>query len=106
MQVELTKDSEKFLVDLYKVYLDRRKACQSKQEARRFEDGFFDTEKPFSKMHPNDVTDARLELGQTGLLVNYIGGDCELTNPAIIYLENRFKNNLADVLSFLSQFVP
>lgn len=106
MQIEITKDSENFLVNLYKVYIDRRKAQQSKQEARRFEDGFFDAEKPFSKMHPDDVTDARLELGQAGLLKNYIGGDCELTNPAIVYLENRFKNNMSDVLSFLSQFIP
>ena len=106
MQIEITKDSEKLLVDLYKVYLDRRKAQQSKQEAHRFEDGFFETEKPFSKMHPDDVTDSRLELGQANLLTNYIGGDCELTTTAIIYLENRFKNNLTDVLSFLSQFVP
>ena len=106
MGVELTRDAEAMLVALYKVYLSRRKDGQSKQVARYFDDVFFSTQESFSQMNCSDVNDTRLELGQCGLLRNYIGGDCELTTNAIIYLENRFKNNLADVLSFLSQFIP
>ena len=106
MNVEITKDAEKMIVALYKVYLSRRKAGQSKQEARRYEDNYFDITSPFSKMHPADVSDTRLELAQCGLLRVYIGGDCELTDHAIIYLENRFKNGLSDVLSFIAQFIP
>lgn len=106
MSIEITKDAEKMLVALYKVYLSRRKEGHSKQEASYFSDSFFSTEKPFSQENTNDVSDTRLELGQAGLLRNFIGGDCELTKPAVIYLESRFKNGLADVLSFIAQFIP
>lgn len=106
MQVELTRDAERMLVMLYEIYLSRRNGGKSKQEARRFDADFFSTTKPFVSMHRSDISDSRLELGQCGLLRNFIGGDCELTTPAIIYLENRFTNNVVDVLSFLSQFIP
>lgn len=106
MRVEITKDAEKMLVALYRAFLDRRKEGLSKRDARRFEDGYFSREKPFSSMNPADVSDTRMELYQCNLLKIYIGGDCELSDSAIIYLENRFKNGLTDVLSFLAQFIP
>ena len=106
MSIEITKDAEKMLVALYKTYLSRRKNGLSKQEACYFADDYFSTEKPFSEENCNDVNDTRIELGEAGLLRNFIGGDCELTKPAIIYLENRFKNDLTDVLSVLAQFIP
>lgn len=106
MDVEITKDAEKMLVALYKAYLGRRKDGQSKREARRFEDDYFSSASPFSRLHPSDVDDTRLELAQCGLLKVYIGGDCELTDIAIVHLENRFKNGLSDVASFIAQFIP
>ena len=106
MKVEITKDAEKMLVALYRVYLSRRKDGQSKQEARRYNDGYFVETDPFSKMHPTDVSDTQLELAQSGLLKVYIGGDCELTDHAIVYLENRFKNGLNEVIAFITQFIP
>lgn len=106
MDIEMTKDAAKMLGILYKSYMSRRKDGESKRNARRFEDEYFSTEAPFSAMNSSDINDTRLELGCRGLLKNYIAGDCELTDDAIVYLENRFKNGLTDVLSFLSQFVP
>lgn len=106
MAIEITRDAEKMLVSLYNVYLKRRKEGQSKRDARRFDDLFFAQHAPFTEMHRSDVSDTRLELGQNGLLRNYIAGDCELTDAAIYYLENRFKNGLSDVISFLAQFIP
>ncbi len=106
LEVEITKDAEKMLVTLYKVFLNRRKDGQAKRDARRFSDDFFLTEKPFTSMNSADVADSIMELGQNGLLRIYIGGDCDLSDAAIFYLENRFKNGLADTLSFLAQFIP
>lgn len=106
MSIEITNDADKMLGILYKTLLTRRKDGQPKRDARVFEDTYFSSTEPFSKMHSSDVEDARMELGRAGLLKNYIGGDCELTDSAIYYLENRFKNGLADVLSFLAQFIP
>lgn len=106
MIIEITKDGETMLVALYKVYLNRRKDGLPKQTAGYFDDAFFAAEKPFSDMHPSDVTDTKCELYESGLLTLYLDGNCELTTTAIAYLENRFKNNLTEVLSFLSQFIP
>lgn len=106
MAIEITSDADKMLGVLYKTYLSRRKDGQAKRDAREFEDGYFSSTEPFSSMHISDVEDSRMELDRAGLLKNYIGGDCELTDSAIYYLENRFKNGLADVLSFLAQFIP
>lgn len=106
MEIELTKDADKMLSNLYKSFINRRKGGQSKRDARRFTDEYFSTETPFASMNRSDVEDTRLELAHSNLLKNYIGGDCDLTDSALVYLENRFKNGLADVLSFLSQFIP
>ncbi len=104
--IELTKDADKMLCTLYKVFLNRKKEGKSKRESRRFEDSYFIEKDPFLSMNQEDVTDTRLELARNGLMKIYIGGDCDLTDAAIVYLENRFKNGVADVLSFLSQFIP
>lgn len=106
MNVEITKDAEKMLVILYNVFLDRQKSGMSKRDARRFTNDYFLQEKPFAFMCRSDVTDARMELANSNLMSIYMGGDCELTDIAIVYLGNRFKNGLIDVLSFLAQFIP
>lgn len=105
VDVDITKDSEKLLCSLYKVFLDRRKSGEPKRSARRFEDEFFSANEPFASMDPSDVDDSILELHRKGLLKVFIGGDCDLTDDALVYLENRFKNGLVSVLSFLAQFV-
>ena len=106
VNIEITKDSDKMLGFLYKTFLSRRKDGLSKQDARRFSDDFFSKKEPFASMNSSDINDARLELARSGLLKNYIYGDCELTDRAIVYLENRFKNGFAEVVSFLAQFIP
>lgn len=102
----LTKDADKMVCTLYKVFLNHRKEGQSREEARCFEDLFFIQEKPFSTMNRQDVSDLQLELARANYIKRNIMGDCKLTDIAIIDLENRFKNGVADVLSFLSQFIP
>jgi hypothetical protein len=46
-----------------------------------------------------------LELGQKKYLKIYITGDFEITNQAIIYMENRFKNGLLDLVDFVTKFI-
>ena len=104
MDVEITRESEKLLCMLYKVYLDRRKSGEPRECARQFEDAFFSSAEPFASMNRDDVDDLLQELARKGMLKTFIVGDCELTDEAIVYLENRFKNGLISVISFLAQF--
>ena len=103
---QLTNDAEKMLCSLYKVYLNRRKDGFSKSEAREFEESYFHANEPFSRMDIDDVYDTMQELHRHDFLFMDITGNCELTSDAIAHLENRFKNGLVDVLSFLAQFIP
>ena len=105
MDAIVTKDAEKMLCTLYKAYLERRKSGAPKQSARRFEAAYFPTTEPFASMDYRDVDDAKLELSRKGLLRVILGGDCDITDDALVYLDNRFKDGLVSVISFLAQFI-
>ena len=104
--MELTKDADKMICCIYKSYLQRRKDGLSKAVSRRFEDSFFSSEEHLSTWVHEDITETRLELGRSGLIKNYIGGDFMLTDSGIIYMESRFKNNLIAVTDFISKLLP
>lgn len=104
--MELTKDADKMICCIYKSYLQRRKDGFSKAVSRRFEDSFFSSEEHLSTWVHEDITETRLELGRSGLIKNYIGGDFMLTDSGIIYMESRFKNNLIAVTDFISKLLP
>ena len=104
--IEFTKDADEMLCVLYKEFLSRRKDGEAKSEARRFEDGTIQTFKPMCNWPHSDITDVMLELAKADFLRITIGGDCELKDNAIIYMEKRFENGLKEVLSFISPFIP
>lgn len=104
--VTLTKDADKLICVLYKEFLARRKKGTSKADARHFPDGTIESFDPISKWLPSDVSDAMLELARADLLRITIDGDCNLTDSAIICMENRFKDGLKEVLVFISNFIP
>jgi hypothetical protein len=47
-----------------------------------------------------------MELGQKKYLHVYIGDEFELDDNAIVYMENRFKNDLTEVIDIVSKFIP
>ena len=102
----LSKDADKLICVLYKEFLNRRKSGTSKSDARRFRDGIIPTLSPISTWLPEDITDTMLELANADFLRITIGGDCDLTDVAIIYMENRFKDGLKEVMEFIANFIP
>lgn len=106
MRVELSKDADKMLCVLYKEYLQRRKDGMPKADAMCFEDGYMKGIKPLSDWLEADISATQHELADLGCLKESIDGSCYLTESAVTILENRFKNGLKDVVSFLASILP
>lgn len=102
MEIDLTKDSHKVLVLLYKEYLEKVKSGCSKSQSREFNEDNLDF---ITKIHPDDIDDCLSKLNENNLIDMDISGEFKLTDIAIAKMENRFKNNLIDVASFIAQFI-
>lgn len=103
MDIELTKDAQKLVALLYKEYLNRRKSGISKADAKEF-----DLSEIYSLTDesPVDVSETIQEIKSVYPLKEDIVGNVTLSDSIISHMENRFKNGLVDVLSFLAQFIP
>ena len=99
---ELTKDADKMLCCLYKEYLQRIKSGSSKSSSKFFNMEYTDTDSILSQWHNDDVCTVRNELNGKGLLKTYTSGNFELTDNAVLYMENRFKAGLSEVLKYLA----
>ena len=104
--MDLTKDADKMICCIYKTFLQRRKNGNSKSFARQFEENYFSTDKFLSSWHNDDLNDTLLEIARAGFVKIYIGGNFELTDQGIIYMENRFINGLKEVSDFVTKFIP
>lgn len=102
----ITKDAEVVICFVYKMYLERRKNGVPKRDAIRFDDDFYKSDRVLSEQDPRDISTHLLELARNGYIKIYIGGNFDLLDTTIIYMENRFKKGITDVLSFLAQFIP
>lgn len=108
--MELTKDAEKLICVMYKRYLEKRSSGISKSESNYFGDTHTVHESFFPREPFDDIDDSVWELKRT----NFISGDygdnilseISITSAGLIYMENRFKNGIKDVLTFLSNFIP
>ena len=99
----ITKNSYQILCLIYKVYLQRRKDGMSIRQAKNF-----DTDRAFhSEYIPtiqfDNLYSAIVELNNFGYLKKYVDGGFVLTDEGIILMENRFKNNLSEVIDFISK---
>lgn len=101
----MTKDADKMLCCLYKEYLTRIKIGNSKTSSREFTAEYVTSDVILSKWHPDDVCTIRNELKRNGYLTVNIIGNFKLTDEAITYMENRFKNNLNELADFISNFI-
>ncbi len=93
---------------MYKEVLNRQPALCAKQ-ANYFESSDQLNELFSLDMSSDYISDLCWKLYAKGYISCYPGddlaNDISLCDPTIIYMENRFKNGLKDVLSFLSNFI-
>lgn len=109
-EIQLTKDAERLLVLMYHAYLSRCKAGKDKLSAKQMGS--------LSQIHKELLPDANIldvletcrELSRAQYLRPFWASNTiirsQLSDTAIVYMENRFKNGLKDILAFLSSFVP
>lgn len=100
--MQLTKDTDKMFCLIYEEYLSRRKAGDSKSSAILFHHPQALQSEFLQGIHEDDIYSAIRELDQKGLIKKYIDASFELSDDGIIYMENRFKNGLKEVLGYLS----
>lgn len=103
MSKELTKDADKMLCEIYATYLSRRDDGMPKSAAADFSD-----ESKLPEVHKADWLSqdgkaALRELKQAGFVSMFIYGGFSLEASAIVYMENRFKNGLSEVLDFVGK---
>ena len=106
-ELKLTKESDFMICQLYKNYLEQRKAGISKIQAKHIGGSHQIHKSIFNKWLFEDVEETMLELNRAGLLhcisADNLVLDSFLTDSAIIYMENRFKNNVQSVLDYLGK---
>ena len=108
--MELTKDAEKLICLLYKSYLQKRKSGMSKSQATCFGSSHDIHEQLCPELIFEDVDDTCRELSRAYLLnclwADNIAYHVILSDNAIVYMENRFKNGLSEVLEFVDKIKP
>ncbi|MFR5112349.1 MAG: hypothetical protein ACLTEF_13890 [[Clostridium] leptum] len=106
----LSKDAKTVLYALYKEYLSRRKQGISKSKAKNFDSAQHIYSTFFSDWSLEDIEDTLRELGRNKFLNNYYADQtiyhCELSDLAIVTMENQKKETLLSVADFISKFIP
>ena len=105
----LTKEQQRLLVSMYKEMLSRQPAL-SLADARKFEDSDIVRDLFCPDKSSDDVADLCWALHSKGYLKcepgDDLANDISITDDAIIYMENRFKNGFKEIASFLSSLIP
>jgi len=104
---KLTNDAEYLVCSLYKEYLEKRKNGESKVDAKMMGDSARIHRELMSEWTFEDVDETCCELSRAGFLDCKFGDDVVyfsvLSDTAIIYMENRFKNNLGKVIDNIAK---
>ena len=106
-EIRLTKDSDALISVLYKEYLRKRKNGVPKGEAK-YLGGAKHIQSTFvPRWLLADVEETLWELERAGLLLCQSADNTviltALSDDGIIYMENRFKNGLTDVLDYVEK---
>lgn len=104
--IELTKDADKLVCSMYKSYLEKRKSGIDKVRAKNFEPDEIQSYKACSSWSIDDIKATVAEVSRSGLGTMYYSGGFYANDQFIIYMENRFKNGLNDVIDFISKLIP
>ncbi len=101
---KITKDADKLICLIYQGYLEDRESGKSKIQAKQLgsSDDVFNR---FLIDTAEDVAETCRELSRADFLhctyADNIVYTATLTDDAIVYMENRFKNGLSEVMNFL-----
>ena len=104
---DLTNEQKRLLVSMYQEVLSRQPAL-SMEQANSFKNSDQLIELFSLDMSSKNVSELCWKLKAKGYITCYRGdnlaNDISLSDQTIIYMENKFKTGLKDVLSFLSTF--
>lgn len=102
--VELTKDADKMVCTLYKAYLEKRQNGFRKTDAKHFDFSELRNNPSFCEWMDDDIKETVAEIKRAGLGTMYLDGSFMANDQFIIYMENRFKNGLSEVVDFITKF--
>ena len=104
----LTKEQQYLLISMYKEVLNRQPAL-SMEQANNFNDSDQLIELFSLDMSSDYVSDLCWKLYSKGYIVCYPGDNLankiSLSDKTIVYMENKFKKGIKDVVLFLSNFI-
>lgn len=103
METKLTKDADKMICEIYSVYLERRANGIPKKQSKDFADQSHWPEKYRTAWMSPDGKDTLKELKSADFIRYFIYGGFELNDKAVLYMENRFKNGISEVLEWLGK---
>lgn len=103
MSIELTKDADKMICEIYAAYMKRRADGIPKRVAKDFADQAGWPSEYSSGWSSEDGSESLAELKRAGLIKLYLYDGFSLNDEAIIYMENRFKNGVSEVLDWLGK---
>lgn len=104
--VQLTKDADKLICFMYKSYLSKRKDGIDKLNSKRFEFLEIRAFKCCSSWNNDDVKATIAEISRAGYGSMFLDGGFLANDHFIVYMENRFKNGLNEVVDFITKFIP
>lgn len=106
---DLTKDQQKILVLLYKQFLSKQPALDP-EAANYFGDSDDVRNEFFPDMSSDYMSSLFWKLCDKGYVCcepgDDLANDISLTDKTIIYMENRFKNDLKSIGTFLLDHLP
>ena len=107
---QLTRDAQKLLCGMYKQYLEKCSSGLPKTDANYFGNTYLVHETFCPLTSFADADELIWELSRNGYICGDPGDDIlseiSITSSGIVFMENRFKNGIKDVLSFLTNFIP
>lgn len=111
--IKLTKESDYLICAIYKDYLEKRKNGMPKSKAKMYGGSKQIHQDILPKWLFEDVDETCLELSRAGLVKCFSADNIVLrliiTDDGIIYMENRFKNNVKSVFDYMvkiKEFIP
>lgn len=106
---DLTNEQKYLLISMYKEFLNRQPAL-STEEANLFQNSDEVKDLFMPQLSSDYVSSLCWKLKSKDYIScckgDDLASDISLTDKTIIYMENRFKNGLKDILAFLTNFLP
>lgn len=103
---DLTKQQQYIITNLYKIFKERQKNDLSRNEAKIFKSSDKVYTEFFNYLNKEDFIADTLTLKDEGYITGAFASnmvvEIAISDKTIIYMENRFKNNIKDIVKFLS----